>query len=112
MIDKEYILRSGLLDQYALGLTDEAECEVVEQCLLQYPELRKRIELIQQTMENIALQYNIKPKKSLERRQTNRSDLRRFKHGWDVRQTYTGLSNKGFGGGWLASLAALFSTWN
>jgi anti-sigma-K factor RskA len=60
-MNKEQFLNTGLLEQYALGLTDAEESEAVEQHLEQFPELRDELYAMQEALENYAKQYAISP---------------------------------------------------
>lgn len=60
-MNKDQFLNTGLLEQYALGLTSEEENKVVEQHLEAYPELRKEVDEIRHAIEQYALQNAIPP---------------------------------------------------
>ena len=61
---EEYI-SSGILEAYALGELSEQERAVVEQNLLQYPELRKELELIEEAQEKLLMKAAIQPRASV-----------------------------------------------
>lgn len=61
---KEYIA-TGILESYALGEVTPAEREEVERYLAQYPELKAELDLVEKTMEQLAMQAAIDPKASL-----------------------------------------------
>lgn len=60
-MNKEQFLNTGLLEQFALGLTDPEESAVVEQYLGEFPELRDELYAMQEALENYAKQYAISP---------------------------------------------------
>jgi anti-sigma-K factor RskA len=60
-MDKETFLESGLLEQYALGIADPAEEQVVEQMFNLHPELRQEVEDMRRAIEQYALQHAIPP---------------------------------------------------
>ncbi len=60
-MNKDQFLNTGLLEQYALGLTSEEENQLVEQHLQAYPELQKEVDEIRQAIEQYALQNAIPP---------------------------------------------------
>ncbi|MEI9917198.1 MAG: anti-sigma factor [Bacteroidota bacterium] len=57
---KEYI-SSGILESYALGELTEAERLEVERNLAQYPELRKELALVEETMEAFLMKAAVTP---------------------------------------------------
>ena len=61
MKSKEEIFDSGILEQYALGLTSEEENQLVSQYLDQYPDLKDHLDTIERAMEIIAQQQAIVP---------------------------------------------------
>ncbi len=58
---KEYI-SSGILESYALGELTEAERVEVERNLVQYPELRQELALIEETMESFFMKAGKAPR--------------------------------------------------
>lgn len=64
-MNKEQFLNSGLLEQYALGLTDSEESQIVEQHLKTFPELRDELQSMQSALEQYARQYAIPPPSGL-----------------------------------------------
>lgn len=64
-MNKEDIISSGLLELYALGQTSAEEALQVEECLSQYPELKKEIEAIEISLESYAQAYAIVPSSSV-----------------------------------------------
>lgn len=58
-MDKQTFLESGLLEQYALGIADPDEEEIVERYLNLYPELREEVEEMRNAIHQYALQQNI-----------------------------------------------------
>ncbi|MEL6720375.1 MAG: anti-sigma factor [Bacteroidota bacterium] len=65
MNEKEKILNSGILEQYALGLLEGKELQEAENCLQKYPELQEHVSSIQDAMEMIVMQNGIEPPPSL-----------------------------------------------
>jgi anti-sigma-K factor RskA len=61
---KEYI-SSGILESYALGELSQSERVEVERNLVQYPELRKELALIEETMEAFLMKAGKTPKASV-----------------------------------------------
>ncbi len=60
-MNKDQFLNTGLLEQYALGLTSEEENQEVEKYLKAYPELKKEVEEIRKAIEHYAMQQAIPP---------------------------------------------------
>jgi anti-sigma-K factor RskA len=60
MNTKEYI-ESGIIESYVLGVTTVGESAEVERLALEYPEIQAEIELVSNTFENYALQYEKEP---------------------------------------------------
>ena len=60
-MDKERFLNTGLLEQYALGLTNEEETQQVEKYLEAFPELKNEVNGIQKAVEQYALEQAINP---------------------------------------------------
>jgi len=60
MNTKEYIA-SGIIENYVLGVTTVGESTEVEQLALEYPEIQTEIELVSNTIENFALQFEKEP---------------------------------------------------
>lgn len=60
-MDKQTFLESGLLEQYALGIIDPDEEEIVEEYLNLYPELQHEVEEMRKAIHQYALQQNIPP---------------------------------------------------
>lgn len=60
-MDKQTFLESGLLEQYALGVADPDEEEIVEHYLNLYPELQEEVEEMRKAIHQYALQQNIPP---------------------------------------------------
>ncbi len=82
-MDKIYILEHGILEQYVLGELNLSEHQQVEVALLDYPELRERLEEIELGFENLAFENAIDVSSSVKeelfisisRNQTNRLPL-------------------------------------
>lgn len=64
-MDKEQFLRSGLLEQYVLGLTDPEEEELVNNYLERFPELRSEVNNLHQALMSYAANQDIPPPKSV-----------------------------------------------
>lgn len=58
-MNKEQFLNTGLLEQYALGLTDSEESQIVEKHLKSFPELGEELQAMQSALEQYAQQYAI-----------------------------------------------------
>lgn len=74
MMNKEQFLESGLLEQYALGLTTEEEATIVEEFMEKYPEIRKEVRELQGALEKYAAQYSTPPPEDLKERVLNDLD--------------------------------------
>jgi anti-sigma-K factor RskA len=68
MMDKDKFLRTGLLEQYVLGLTNEEESAEVERYAEAFPELAKEIDEMRKALEQYAMQYVEMPPKELKAR--------------------------------------------
>lgn len=75
MNEKEKILNSGILEQYALGLLEGEELKAAEHYLHKYPELKEHISGIEDAMEMIAMQNGIQPPPSLRQNILNEIEL-------------------------------------
>lgn len=64
-MNKEDIISSGLLEQYALGLTSPEETMQVQEALDQYPELKQELDSIEKSLELFAQTYAIEPSSTL-----------------------------------------------
>lgn len=60
-MNKQQFLNTGLLEQFALGLTNAEESAIVEQHLDKFPELRDELYAMHEALENYAKQYAITP---------------------------------------------------
>lgn len=60
-MDKATFLKSGLLEQYVLGLTTQEEARMVEQFVARHPDIRQELETLQEAMEAYASQYVASP---------------------------------------------------
>ncbi len=67
-MDKEEFLASGLLEQYALGLTSEEETRLVEHFIDHYPDIRAKMNALQEAVEEYASRYAVSPPRRLKRR--------------------------------------------
>lgn len=73
-MDKEKFLKSGLLEQYVLGLTDEKDSEEVERYAEAFPEIKAEIESMRKAMDDYARQYAVMSPKELKARVTKDID--------------------------------------
>lgn len=64
MKNTEQIIRSGLLEQFVLGLTTKEENKQIRTYIEQYPELREHLYSVRLAMDKIVSQYNIPQKKA------------------------------------------------
>ncbi|MEQ8364763.1 MAG: anti-sigma factor [Cyclobacteriaceae bacterium] len=64
-MNTEQYISSGILEAYAIGDVSAIEKEEVEKKLKQYPELKVELELIERTMEQLAMCAAIQPKASV-----------------------------------------------
>lgn len=64
-MDKEKFLKSGLLEQFVLGLTSPEENQLVEQYADAFPDIREEIESMHRALEDYAAQHAIPPPKKL-----------------------------------------------
>jgi len=64
-MDKEKFLKSGLLEQFVLGLTNPEENQLVEQYADAFPDIREEIESMHRALEDYAAQHAIPPPKNL-----------------------------------------------
>lgn len=53
-MDKEQFLKSGLLQQFVLGLTTPEEDQIVNNCLMKFPELKSEVNDLHQSLEQYA----------------------------------------------------------
>ena len=60
MTSKEYI-ESGILEQYVLGSASEDECKEVELMAAAYPDVRREIDTISETLEDLAMANAVEP---------------------------------------------------
>ena len=60
-MNKDQFLTSGLLEQYALGITSEEESALVEQYLSTSPEVRSEYTSMRKALDQYAKQYAIQP---------------------------------------------------
>jgi len=68
MMDKEQFLASGLLEQYALGLTSPEETRLVEHFIENYPDIRLKMNSLQDAIEQYVSQYAVPPPRQLKER--------------------------------------------
>lgn len=73
-MNKENFLRSGLLEQYALGLTDAEDSEKVEQFLEFFPELRNDLSAMQKAIEQYAEAHAVPPPPDLKSKVLSKID--------------------------------------
>lgn len=67
-MDKEKFLKSGLLEQYVLGLTDEEESREVERYAEAFPEIKAEIDGLRRAMDEYARHYASMPPEELKER--------------------------------------------
>ena len=67
-MEKEKFLASGLLEQYALGLTSAEEANLVEHFVENYPDIRKKLQALQEAVEKYASEYAVPPPRRLKKR--------------------------------------------
>jgi len=67
-MNKDKFLKTGLLEQYVLGLTDEEESETVEAYADAYPEIKQEIQTMRSALDQYAQQYAVMPPKELKKR--------------------------------------------
>ncbi|MCO6476904.1 MAG: anti-sigma factor [Phaeodactylibacter sp.] len=76
-MDKEKFLKSGLLEQYVLGLTDEKESEEVERYAEAFPEIQAEIKALRKAVDDYARQYAVMPPEELKAR-VNKEDTEKM----------------------------------
>jgi len=67
-MNKDQFLASGLLEQYALGITSEEESALVERYLNSFPEVRAEYTSMRKALDQYAKQYAIQPPEMLRNR--------------------------------------------
>lgn len=67
-MDKERFLKTGLLEQYILGLTNEEESAEVERYAAAFPEIAEEIKSLRHALDQYAMKYTTKPPKELRQR--------------------------------------------
>ncbi|MEN0005466.1 MAG: anti-sigma factor [Bacteroidota bacterium] len=67
-MDKETFLKSGLIEQYVLGIASEEEAKLVEQFADQHPVIQQEIDSLREGLEQYAKQYAIDPPDGLKGR--------------------------------------------
>lgn len=67
-MNKEEFLKSGLLEQYVLKLTDPEETELVEKMLKRFPEIKGELDMMHNAIEQYALSHSIPPPPHLKNR--------------------------------------------
>ena len=67
-VNVEEYISSGILEAYALGELSEQERAAVERNLLQYPQLRKELDLIEEAQEQLLMRAGVQPKASVKTR--------------------------------------------
>jgi len=63
MKNSKQIIRSGIVEQFVLGLTTDAENIQVKNYIKKYPEIREHAICVRQAMEKIVQQYDIPPRR-------------------------------------------------
>ena len=64
-MNKEEFISSGLLELYATGVSSPEEIQIVEEYLIQFPELKQELNDIEISLENYAQANAIKPSSSV-----------------------------------------------
>jgi anti-sigma-K factor RskA len=64
-VNVEEYISSGILEAYALGELSEHERAAVEKNLLQYPQLRKELDLIEEAQEQLLMKAAVQPNVSV-----------------------------------------------
>lgn len=67
-MNKEEFLKSGLLEQYVLKLTDPEETELVEKMLDRFPDIKAELDTMHNAIEQYALSHSIPPPPHLKNR--------------------------------------------
>jgi anti-sigma-K factor RskA len=70
-MEKERFLKTGLLEQYVLGLTDEEESDLVERYAEAHPDIQESIDKLRESVNHYALQYTLMPVSELRARTRN-----------------------------------------
>ena len=92
MSSKEEILDSGILEQYALGLTTEEENLMVASYLVQYPDLKEHLDTIERAMEIIAHQQAIVPPSQLREATINKIQKLENPSSGNLTKWFTGVA--------------------
>lgn len=102
-MDKENFLKTGLLEQYVLGLTDEKETEEVERYAEAFPEIKAEIESMRKAVDDYARQYAVMPPEELKTRVMEEIDEKEaYSQPQGSLRGRTERSNGGRWGAWLA----------
>ena len=64
-MNKEEFISSGLLEIYATGVSSPEEIQIVEEYLIQFPELKQELNDIEISLENYAQANAIQPSSSV-----------------------------------------------
>lgn len=67
-MNKEEFISSGLLELYATGISSPEETQMVEEYLIQFPELKQELNDIEMSLENYAQANAIQPSSSVKER--------------------------------------------
>lgn len=74
-MDKEKLIASGLLHQYALGLVDPEEEQIIEDLLDTHPELKEEVLRAQRGIRHFAYSQGIPPYPAAEQKRQSNTDL-------------------------------------
>lgn len=75
-MDKNEIISSGILELYSTGIASSDERKMVENYLLQYPELKEELNQIEIALENYAISHSEIPSDSVKQSLLNRLDFK------------------------------------
>ncbi|MDE3214741.1 MAG: anti-sigma factor [Bacteroidota bacterium] len=64
-MNKEEIISSGLLELYAMGMTQGEETRLVEEALSKFPELRSELDSIESALEKYAMDHSVTPSREV-----------------------------------------------
>ena len=67
-MDKDKIIKSNLLEKYALGISSQMEEDMVHQALSLFPELREELDKIEQSLEQTAFENKIEAPEGVKER--------------------------------------------
>lgn len=70
-LTKEEFISSGLLEEYAMGISSLEDRQIVEEHLIQFPELKQELKEIEVSLENYAMANAIAPAPSVKEKLLN-----------------------------------------